>query len=64
MKQNGGSAFPSPHDEKMYGPMDKGMTLRDYFAAHACVPDVSTEPESAARWAYRYADALLAERSK
>lgn len=48
-----------------------GMTLRDYFAAHA--PDApddfgwnngeATQCERLARWSYHYADAMLAARN-
>jgi len=51
-----------------------GMTLRDYFAAHAltgilatCVYDMSpgsAGPRSVAASAYAFADAMLAEREK
>lgn len=45
-----------------------GMTLRDYFAAKA-MPAllsvmVSPIPEDVAMWAYKHADAMLAERAK
>lgn len=43
---------------------DPGMTLRDYFAAHALALIASTtfNPQTAAEWAYRYADAMLVAR--
>lgn len=60
------------------GPASGGMSLRDYFAAHApTMPktaflDLERGNESGAqwmakrlaRWAYAYADAMLAEREK
>lgn len=67
--KNGGSAFPE------IGYMqERGMTLRDYFAAKALAaligfPDkmdvnrgAKAVPQLAA-WAYEYADAMLEERS-
>ena len=67
---DGGNAFPSI-DAK--GFVSDGMSLRDYFAAHASDSDVKrwmeiyslngtpiTEEESK----YTYADAMLAERQK
>lgn len=66
------AAFPVPHDLSEYG-----MTLRDWFAgqALAALPlkllDASVgglyraeEGVKAARMAYAYADAMLAERKK
>ena len=41
-----------------------GMTLRDYFAAHAITICAKHSPKIAAKDAYRYADAMLAERVK
>lgn len=79
-KDNGGPAFVFPGFEffdtrandgegerVVYEPY-KGMTLRDYFAAkflcgRAAVPG-SVNPEMDAEFAYRVADAMLAERSK
>jgi len=73
---NGGAAFPqhgwSRDPEVSKFMQDKGgMTLRDYFAAHApAVPDdfgwAPGECDSwarQARWVYVYADAVLAARS-
>jgi hypothetical protein len=70
-KNNGGPAFPTDnyYDEKRYGVRD-GMTLRDYFAAHAPTLNQKSfeQGESALRIdaarAWRWADALLAERDK
>ena len=42
-KETGGPAFPDPQ-ENWHG--EKGMTLRDYFAAHA--------PECPKEWLSRY----------
>jgi len=65
---DGGPAFPAPEDWKR----DSGMTLRDYFAAHALTTSLGYEKEDIAIWepvdfachAYRVADAMLAERLK
>lgn len=72
---NGGSAFPMPHftdrgENTHWG--EGGMTLRDYFAAAALqgiLMNYTTEKfganeETVARYAYRYADAMLAERAE
>ena len=78
---NGGPAFPLDYETAMetdgagvskYG---TGMTLRDYFAAHAvgdtmmlCHRDTPVDgepyPEMFARRAYEIADAMLKERKK
>lgn len=57
--KDGGFAFPTA--EGAY----EGMRLRDWFAGQA-LPSHAGEfqPEAAAVWAYRYADAMLAEREK
>ena len=54
----------------MNAPKIPGLTLRDYFAA-AALQGVTASPDSAdmiwtelATWAYRMADAMLAERAK
>jgi hypothetical protein len=71
-------AFPRPvskagrddrtddHNTRFAEPQD-GMTLRDYFAAHA----LSSHPthlmataETRATWAYQIADTMLTERNK
>lgn len=76
---DGGPAFPSPavydpsreqvHAASAYG-ADPGMTLRDYFAAHA--PEVPADfdwanmecniVERLVRWKWHYADAMLKAR--
>lgn len=75
-RDDGGPAFPLP-DKEPNGNGDvipqwtqPGMTLRDYFAAHA--PELPIPPQidlkayaaAKAKWCYWYADAMLAERSK
>lgn len=63
-------AFPIVFPTNMHSP---GMTLRDWFAGQALAnPDLSTRTDSDALTAeqrtsvraYRYADAMLAERAK
>lgn len=57
-------AFPSPDDGR---PSDGyGMTLRDWFAGQAISnPNLlALKREVAADYAYRMADAMLAERAK
>lgn len=52
-----------PNDVVMYG--DEGMTLRDYFAAHAPLTQFDGETwEEQAEERYEYADAMLKERSR
>ena len=76
-QNDGGPAFPRAGSTDNAGvhwePMN-GMTLRDYHAAHA--PPMSRQWEedsmgdgihvidAQAAWNYRYADAMLAERSR
>ena len=62
-KDNGGSAFPTtrPFND------DRGMTMRDYFAAKALIgwrESSSTTYAQDAEAAYAMADAMLAERAK
>jgi len=62
---DGGSAFPNKGDGDSYD----GMTLRDYFAAAALTGSLSStegpaSPDSEAKNAFKYADAMLAERAK
>ena len=62
-------AFPSAHDPKT-GVAQIGMTLRDYFAAHAmqAIFEKSildgTRPLATAEAAYMMADAMLKERDE
>lgn len=69
---DGGPAFPSTDycDEKPIG-SSGGMSLRDYFAAHAIIgcgrwPGVGVGQDftHAAAFAYSIADAMLKERAK
>lgn len=72
--KNGGPAFPAPQlsDIGACTPAEAaGMTLRDYFAAAAWAAWAGNAGElgnssigDLARWSYRVADAMLAERAK
>ena len=60
------NAFPSPRDPKT-GSDDKGMSLRDYFAAKAlqgmlAEPSLKATPEEFAQRAYMVADAMMKAR--
>jgi hypothetical protein len=60
---DGGPAFPLQIVENY----QEGMSLRDYFAAKAMqtwMTEYQASDESVAEWAYRTADAMLAEREK
>ena len=63
---NGGPAFPST-DAK--GFVSDGMSLRDYFAGQALAGMIACANTGGggkyfAEYAYKYADAMLAERKK
>lgn len=68
MSSDGGPAFLVSTDS----PYNRGMSLRDCFAAHALQgflaqslgTAMGSRPEIAAEYAYVIADAMLAERSK
>ena len=60
------NAFPSGHDPKT-GTADKGMKMRDYFAAKAlqamiAEPSLKATPDEFAQKAYQLADAMLKAR--
>ena len=61
-------AFPVPFDQVGHG--FDGMTLRGYFAAQAMQGILAADPNreivecTCAQWAYRQADAMLAQREK
>lgn len=74
---DGGPAFPTDHsNEQTYTEIKGGMSLRDYFASKALIPDEvlgraidsAGHPRGAlpllAGWCYAWADAMLAERKK
>ena len=71
-RDSGGPAFPILGQTDVRGETiwaESGMTLRDYFAAKALTGILSggermPTPPIAARLAYEYADAVLAERNK
>jgi hypothetical protein len=65
---DGGPAFPVTTDHGSVYPLP-GMTLRDYFAAAALQGSLAQGPDHnpPSAWAYdayKYADAMLAERAK
>ena len=71
MKQDktGGAAFPACDEANMNGTM--GMTLRDYFAGQWICGNFDCSGfrdgsayNLAAKMAYRFADAMIAEREK
>ncbi len=69
MSNDGGSAFPLSREQE--GWFEKGMSLRDYFAAQVLpsivIADVKRELTSTAQVAekaYMIADAMLKERAK
>jgi len=60
------NAFPSGHDPKT-GTADKGMKMRDYFAAKAlqamiAEPSLKATPDEFAQKAYQIADAMMKAR--
>lgn len=59
----GGPAFPFS-GEPGVEPGCSGMTLRDYFAAHAPTPAETLVLSDHCAYRYRYADAMLAAREK
>ena len=75
-RDDGGPAFPwQLHGRDSLGDAvvvecGTGLSIRDYFAAEAlrglCSNPMNQESSksSEAKWAYEYADAMLAERSK
>jgi hypothetical protein len=67
-KDDGGSAFPirSRWDsgQENFDLEDCGMTLRDYFAAHAIDAAAMTSTYNVAARAYAVADAMLEVRNK
>ena len=75
-QHDGGPAFPVSTSDPRIGHQDgnstwqfPGLSVRDYFAAEAFAmlmhPDAKDyTPEETARQAYRFADAMLKERSK
>lgn len=74
-KLDGGPAFPSVADEECSS-VERGMTLRDWFAGQAMQGELASQNKAdgiwssasnvhgLAAWAYLVADAMIAERSK
>lgn len=59
-KNTGGPAFPSDFSL----PENQGMTLRDYFAAHAPLPPETMDMDEHCALRFRYADAMLRAREE
>lgn len=67
LDKTGGPAFPSEYQGGCLMRGSPGMTLRDYFAAKmlaSLIRDERYSDTDAARVAYAYADAMIAERAK
>ena len=70
-KETGGPAFPSTHHNG-WGEPEKGMTLRDYFAAKALqgmlagalTPDSIWSQDQVSDTAYAWADSMLKAREQ
>ena len=70
-KPDGGPAFPRPHSEieegETIGYSQDGMTLRQWYAGKAMsgpLMDQGENPEKVARYAFQYADAMIAHELK
>ena len=73
-KDDGGPAFPRPmYESEQYSDVgEEGMSLRDYFAGQALAgitaslagPREGNRRKDYAVAAYRYADAMIAERAR
>lgn len=66
-KDTGGPAFPHPSGWRRDPEISDGMSLRDYFAAkamHAFMtsPTIDIRGIAIAKYAYKMADEMLAER--
>jgi hypothetical protein len=66
----GGSAFPVNIENGLNAGGDRGMTLRDYFAAKAMLTyfdgpekkEIAKHPDAIASWCYIMADSMLKAR--
>ena len=73
-KPDGGFAFPCAAGTPQEGYLQEGMTLRDWFAGQYLQGELASQngdlqytPErfsEVANWAYKIADAMIAERIK
>jgi hypothetical protein len=64
-KDDGGCAFPREDYQSDGAPGQRGMSLRDYFAAAALSSQYTqhdSDPDRVAAWAYQIADAMIQER--
>ena len=63
--KTGGGAFPAVGAQYS---CEEGMSLRDFFAAKAMQAQITNNlnlrPEDIAKWSYKYADLMLAERER
>jgi hypothetical protein len=69
MKNDHGAAFPLILERGAESDVWEGMSLRDYFAGQALVGITFNlkehiKDETYAQWAYKLADAMLAEREQ
>lgn len=68
--KTGGPAFPREDYQADDGPGQRGMNLRDYFAAKSMIAGVTgsgweiKDCDAYAGWCYAMADAMLKEREK
>lgn len=56
------SAFPANHIN--LAPLERALTLRDWFAGMAMQGFVACPSTEVAEWSYKMADAMLKERDK
>jgi len=68
MKKDGGPAFPLATEQPPYY-VNNGLSMRDWFAGQALIGAMTQthcdgygDPERLSKLAYKYADAMLAER--
>lgn len=68
-QNDGGPAFPQSHSPNFPNEIVGGLTLRDYFAAHAPEPPKAwhggeKDKTDIIEWRWSYADSMLSERNK
>jgi len=66
MNKKPNNPFTYPHYDKSDEHLEKGLTMRDYFAAKALANTYmgANHEEESAKRAYKMADAMLREREK